>query len=251
MSGVPRPSRRFRAIARLLLGLAALLRLRVRTTGLEHVPADAGAVVTWNHHSHFDFVVTAFDLYRVLDRPVRILAMRELWSHRWLGWAPRLADAIPVERASDVGRDRALDAAVAALREGHLVLVAPDARISRTLELGTWRTGAARMAQRAGVVVVPSASWGTHRLSTTGFRARPWRWVGTPVEVAFGPPLRVDPGGSAGTATSELRARTAALLDDVQHRYPDGLPAGAPWVPARLGGAAPPPSPEDGPSVGD
>jgi hypothetical protein len=48
------------------------------------------------------------------------------------------------------------------------------------------------------------------------------------------------PGEDAAALTARLRARMAAELDDVQHSYPDGLPAGAHWVPARLGGGAPP-----------
>jgi hypothetical protein len=39
--------------------------------------------------------------------------------------------------------------------------------------------------------------------------------------------------------TAELRRRVRALLDDTQISYADGAPAGAWWVPARLGGGAP------------
>ncbi len=47
------------------------------------------------------------------------------------------------------------------------------------------------------------------------------------------------PGEDAPTLTARLRARMEEQLAAVQQDYPDGLPVGAPWVPARLGGSAP------------
>jgi hypothetical protein len=64
--------------------------------------------------------------------------------------------------------------------------------------------------------------------------------LGLPVTVRFGEPLWVGPDDDVVAATAELQTRMEALLAEEQHRYPDGLPAGAPWVPASLGGGAPP-----------
>src|SRR5690606_16312761 len=124
MAATPRPTLRFRVVAWVVIALVRVLRWRLRTTGLRHVPREGGAVITWNHHGHIDFVLTAWDLYRRLGRPVRYLAMRELWSSPTLGWVPRFADAIPVTRTSEGDRDRALADAVHALRDGHLGMVA-------------------------------------------------------------------------------------------------------------------------------
>jgi 1-acyl-sn-glycerol-3-phosphate acyltransferase len=249
----PAPTWRFRLIARLVILCVWLGRWRIRTGGLEHVPQRGGAVITWNHHSHLDFVVTMYDVYRRLGRPCRYLALRELWRSRTLWWVPRLADAVPVDRASEVGRAASLRHAVAALEQGHLVVVAPEAGISTSFELLRFRTGAARMAQAAGVPLIPSASWGSQRLSTTGHRFAPLRTIGLPVEVRFGAPLHVAPGDDVVAVTERLRERTAELLARIQADYPGGAPAGAWWVPARLGGGAPlpehdPPGPATSPS---
>lgn len=240
----PRPTLRFRVVAWLVILFVRVARWRPRTRGLEHVPRTGGAVITWNHHSHIDFVMTAYDVYRRLDRPVRFLAMRELWSSRRFGWVPRFADAIPVTRTSDGDRDRALADAVQALRDGHLVMVAPEGGISETFELTSFRTGAARMAQLAGVPLVPSVSWGTHRLTTTGHPFSFRQAWGIPVEIAFGEPLAAPSDVDPEEVTTRLRERMATMLHEAQERYPDGAPAGAWWVPARLGGGAPPPDPE-------
>lgn len=244
LSRTPRPTLRFRVVAWIVIALVRGARWRLRTEGLEHVPRAGGAVIAWNHHSHVDFVMTVYDIYRQLGRPVRFLAMRELWDSKVFGWVPRFADAIPVSRAVRGDRDRALADAVAALEAGHLVMVAPEGGISTTFELGTFRTGAARMAQLADVPLVPSVSWGSHRLTTTGRPFSPRRAIGIPVEVAFGPPVAVEPGADPAALTETLHARMTRMLHEVQQRYPDGAPQGAWWVPARLSGGAPAPNPD-------
>lgn len=237
----PTPRWRFRVVASLMILVVRALRLRIRTLGLDHVPRVGGAVVTWNHTSHLDVVMTMWDVYRCLGRSCRFLAMRELWSSRTLGWVPRLADAVPVDRATDEGRDRALRDAVTALRDGHLVLVAPEGGISVSFEARTWRTGAVRMAQLAGVPLIPSVSWGSHRVSTTGHRPTLRSARRLPVTVRFGAPVHLDPGEDPVAATHRVERIVAAMVADLQRTYPDGAPAGQWWVPARLGGGAPRP----------
>lgn len=240
----PRCTWRFRLIAVHVLLAVRLLRLRIRSRGVHHVPRHGGAVLTFSHNGHLDLILTMVPVYRRVGRSCRFLALRDLWDSRGFALLAWLADAIPVERTRQAGpapARRPLGAAVAALRDGDLVMVAPEGRISRSFELLELRTGAVRMAQQAGVPVVPSVSWGAHRISTTGHGFR-WRQaVGVPVEVRFGPPLLVGPEDDVEVATRQLEARMRALLDDAQRDYPDGLPRGAWWVLARLGGGAPPP----------
>lgn len=236
---VERPSRRFRIVAWLASACMRLARWRIRTRGLRHVPPRGGAVITWNHTSHVDFVVTAYAVYRQFDRPVRVLARADLWESWRTRWIVRFADAVPVTRSDRTSRASSYATAVEVLERGGLVLVAPEARISTTFEVEPMRTGAARMAQQAGVPIVPSASWGSHRLVTTGYPFSPRRAWGIPVEVVFGPVLHVGPDDDPGPATARLQRTTTELLHELQRIYPDGAPPGAWWVPERLGGGAP------------
>lgn len=236
-----RPSPGFRLIAWIAIACIRLARWRVRTEGLEHIPARSGAVVTFSHTSHVDFVVTALDVYRRLGRPVHVLARADLWQRRRFRWIVRLASAVPVERENRSGRAASLQAAVEVLRGGGLVLLAPEARVSTSFEVQSMRTGAARMAQQAGVPLVPSASWGSHRLVTTGYPTDLRRAWAIPVEVAFAPPVEVAASDDVVAVTERLEAITQQLLHRLQRRYPDGAPAGVWWVPARLGGGAPRP----------
>lgn len=231
--------RSFRVIAAIVIGIVRLLRWRIDARGYHHVPAG-GAVLTWNHTSHVDFVATALPLYRRTGRWLRFLALQELWDSRLLGWIPRLAHCVPVPRASPEGRHEALAHAVDALEAGDLVMVAPEGTISESFELLPFRAGPARMAQAAGVPLVPTASWGSHRFSTTGHRPslrRGWR---LPITVRVGAPIHVGPDDDPIAATRLLHERTEALLEEARAAHPLGAPAGAWWVPAALGGGAPP-----------
>lgn len=248
----PRPTRGFRLIARLVILFVRAMRWRITVEGLEHVPRRGGAVVTWNHHGHVDFVCTAWGIYRELDRSLRALAKQELWDSPWTRWIVRCVDALPVDRHSDAGRARSFAAAVDALASGELVLVAPEGTISRSFELLAFRSGAVRMAKRAGVPIVPSVSWGSQRLVTYGHGFSLRRGYRIPISVAYGEPIHVGADEDVDDATTRLRAATEVLLHRVQERYPDGAPAGAWWVPARLGGGAPAPDRpvDDDPDLG-
>lgn len=235
----PQPTWRFRLVAALVIACFRLMRWRFVVRGLEHVPRSGGAVIAWNHTSHVDFLTVAYAVLRETGRPVRFLAMRELWDHPVLGWVPRFAEAVPVDRGSTRGRADALRDAIAALEEGHLVMVAPEGTISHAFDLLPFRTGAARMAQLAGVPLVPAVSWGSHRLVTTGHPMRLRRAYRIPVTVDVGPPLPAAPDERPAAITERLHRTMGGMVEHAQETYPDGAPAGAWWVPARLGGSAP------------
>jgi len=228
----PRADAVYHVAARLAMSPISLQRWQLDVEGLEHVPRTGGAVMVLNHSSFVDFFTAARAPFLRLGRPVRMLAKASLFRSRLLGPVMRGAGHIPVDRGS--GRD-ALAAAVAALRRGEFVGVLPEQTISPSLELLPFKSGAVRMAQAAGVPVVPAVSWGSHRFWTTGDGPHlTWR---LPVHVRYAPPIH--PEGDAESATERIRAVMAAMLEDVQRRYRDGLPSGARWVPARLGGTAP------------
>jgi 1-acyl-sn-glycerol-3-phosphate acyltransferase len=234
----PEPlERRWRVLARIARVLRACLRWRIEVQGAEHLPATGGAVLAFNHHSFLDFVMLGWAVVVGAGRPVTFLGKREMFESRWTGRLARSFDAIPVDRRSAASRAAALDAAVEALDAGRLVAVAPEQTISSSFELLPLRTGAARMAQRAGVPLVPVAGWGTQRVAT---KATPIRLrFRLPVTVRIGAPISVPPDADPARVTDRLARELTRMLHEIQEAYPDGAPGGAAWVPARLGGGAP------------
>ncbi len=230
---------RWRLLAAVVVALVRLVRWRIDVQGLRHVPQEGGAVLAFNHHSYVDFIMLAWAPVRLLRREIRFLAKREIWESRRVRWVVELARAVPVDRHSAKARSGAFDAAIEALKDGDLVAVAPEQTISRSFELLPFRTGAVRMAQEAGVPIIPVIGWGSHRFATKGYE--PKLQPRLPVTVRYGEPFHVSPEDDPKEATTRLRDRMVAMLHDVQETYPDGHPDDEPWVPARLGGRAPTP----------
>ncbi|MEX1178344.1 MAG: lysophospholipid acyltransferase family protein [Nitriliruptor sp.] len=230
----PAASWLYRFCAWVAFTVMKLQRWRFAVDGLGHVPEVGGAVLASNHTSFWDFFTVGRAPYLGWGRPVRILAKGSLFRAPVFGFLMRRAEHIPVHRGS--GTD-ALAGAVRALEVGELVLVLPEQTISPSLELLAFKTGAARMAAAAGVPLIPTVSWGSHRFHTVGRRPR-WSWR-LPVIVRYGEPLYPQPDDDPVAVTAELRRRVDALLAEAQTTYADGAPRGAWWVPARLGGGAP------------
>lgn len=212
--------------------------LRFDITGTEHVPRDGGAVLVSNHIGYLDFVFCGL-VTLPAGRLVRFMAKEPVFRHKVSGPLMRAMKHIPVDRARGVG---AYDQAVGALRSGEIVGVFPEATISPSFTLKSFKSGAARMAQEAGVPLLPMALWGTQRLWTKGHQRRLGRHH-FPVTVRIGSPMEAEPGERPERLSDRLRTRVQELLESAQAAYP-ARPADARdswWLPAHLGGTAPTP----------
>ncbi|GEM_PF-63206 len=183
---LPRLTRGLRWRRRLLQGLARLLvRLltRCEARGLEHIPPQGPLLLTVNHLGDADALVVLAHLPWQPD----VLAAMELYDIKPVRWLLNAYGAIWVHR----GRPdrRALKAALQALEEGRVVALAPEGRqsVTRSLEPGT--EGAAFLALKARVPVLPVALTGTEDENVFGHLKRGRR---PKVSVTFGPPFTLD-----------------------------------------------------------
>ena len=218
--------------------LFRVLDLRLRVEGGQHVPRSGGAVMASNHVSYLDFIFCGFGAQQS-RRLVRFMAKQEVFTNRYAGPLMRGMRHIPVDRDNGAG---SYATAVSALRAGEVVGVFPEATISRSFTLKGTKSGVARMADTAGVPVLPVALWGTQRLWTKG-RPKTLTRRHTPITVLVGEPLAPADFGTSGALMAELRRQLTTLIDRAQREYPD-QPAGpedAWWQPAHLGGSAPTP----------
>jgi 1-acyl-sn-glycerol-3-phosphate acyltransferase len=139
--------------------VAGLFRAEYRN--IERMPQDGAVIVVTNHVSHVDpFLIAKF----VLDaaRTPRFLAKESIFDVPLVGRLMRSMGHIPVRRGTADAR-QSLDAAVAALERGWVVVMHPEGTVTRDPD--GWpmigRTGAARLALLApDVPVVPVAQWG-------------------------------------------------------------------------------------------
>jgi 1-acyl-sn-glycerol-3-phosphate acyltransferase len=218
-------------------GAFAALGLKVRVHGGEHLPRAGGAVLASNHVSYLDFIFAGYAA-RPSNRLVRFMAKESVFRHRVAGPIMRSMHHIPVDReAGSASYAHAVDA----LGAGEVVGVFPEATMSRSLEPKSFKSGAVRMADEAGVPLVPMGLWGTQRLWCYDRRSS-MKQFGIPVEIHVGEP--VDASGDPERATARLRESIIDLVGRAQADYPqDGT--GQWWQPVRLGGTAPEPGADD------
>ena len=174
----------------------ARLVFRTRWRGRRNVPAAGGAVIAASHFSNTDGWPLALGLFP--RRQLRFMAKVELFRPP-LGWLMRALGGFSVDRGKP---DReALATAIGLCRDGEIVVMFPEGTrrrkgLTKRFE-PTPHQGAARIALRAGVPLIPAALSGTDRLRRLG-----------PVRVAYGPPVEV------GDLASFDRRRAATIATD-------------------------------------
>jgi len=208
--------------------------LKFTITGAHNIPASGGAVLVINHLSYFDFAYAG--LAAVPSRRlVRFMAKDDVFRHKLSGPLMRGMHHIPVDRTAGAASFRA---AVKALKDGEIVGVFPEATISRSFELKGFKSGAVRMAQAAGVPVLPMVIWGSQRVWTKGHPKRLGR-TNVPISLSVGEPILAGRKDDADHINAQIRARMNELLAAAQEDYP-ALPTNElKYLPARLGGSAP------------
>ncbi|GAA2645117.1 lysophospholipid acyltransferase family protein [Dactylosporangium fulvum] len=218
--------------------LFRVLNMRITIEGAEHVPTTGGAVIACNHVSYLDFIFCGLGA-RQSRRLVRFMAKESIFRHRIGGPLMRGMHHIPVDRDAGLASYKA---ALAALKEGEVVGVFPEATISQSFTVKDMKSGAARLAAATGTPLVPMVLWGTQRFWTKG-RPRNLTQRGVPVTIIAGEPLHPGRRDSQDAVSAELRARMSAMLDRAQREYPQNPkgPDDAWWLPAHLGGTAPEP----------
>jgi 1-acyl-sn-glycerol-3-phosphate acyltransferase len=183
---------------------------RVRTTGLEHIPDEGPAVIVCNHVSFVDAVV----IMAACRRPIRFVMDHNIFKIPVLSFIFRTGGAIPIASRKDdpAMMERAFAAVAEALREGHLVGIFPEGRITDSGEIQPFRPGIRRILDATPVPVVPMALrglWGSFFSRKGGpAMSRPFRrGAFNRIGLAVAPPLapeRVTPELLQGKV-SELR----------------------------------------------
>ncbi|MEU3033040.1 lysophospholipid acyltransferase family protein [Streptomyces griseoaurantiacus] len=210
--------------------------LKIDCQGSENIPRTGGAVLVSNHISYLDFVFAGLAA-RPQKRLVRFMAKDSVFRHKISGPLMRGMRHIPVDREQG---EAAYEHALNSLRSGEVVGIFPEATISQSFTLKGFKTGAARLAQDAGVPLVPVALWGTQRLWTKG-QPRNFKRSHIPITIRVGEAVEAARDQYAGVLTRRLRERVQELLEAAQRAYPvrpkDSEDTW--WVPAHLGGTAP------------
>lgn len=210
--------------------------LKLYVFGSENIPTTGGALLAVNHTGYYDFILGGIPSHLRGKRLTRFMAKKEIFDTPVVGQLMRGMSHIPVNRAKGAG---SLENAVTRLQQGQLVGIFPEATISRSFEIKNLKTGAVRIADSAGVPLLPLIIWGGQRIITKDIERNMGR-SNTPIFIKVGAP--VDPSGTPEEATARLAVAMTELLDEVRTDYENHFgpfDGGEPWRPESLGGGAP------------
>ncbi len=160
----------FRLLAR---GTGGLL-YRVVAQGAGQIPKSGGVLLLSNHVSYVDTVL----LQMACHRPIRFIMIDEFYEVSQAKWFFQTMKAIPLypKRVR-----RALEEALRSLREGDIVCLFPEGRITRDGQLAPLSRGMEFLAARANCAVICAHLggdlWGSRFSHHPG--TGKWGWTGT------------------------------------------------------------------------
>jgi 1-acyl-sn-glycerol-3-phosphate acyltransferase len=224
-------------VIRAVTGFWKVINLKFDFQGQEHLPAPhhGGAVLAMNHISYLDFALIGTAALP-MKRYVRFMAKKELFDNKLAGPLLRGMHHISVDRSNG---SASLVAALRALRDGEIIGIFPEGTISVSFEIKELKSGAVRLAQGAGVPVIPTIIWGSQRLWTKKVKRHLFQ-RNIPISVTFGEPIYFEKDSDVEAGEAILRQAMVKMLHEMQEKYPDSH-QGQRWAPVRLGGTAPAP----------
>jgi 1-acyl-sn-glycerol-3-phosphate acyltransferase len=185
-----------------------------RVEGLEHMPREGGCIVVSNHCSNLDppFIGAA-----VGHRSGRVLHfMAKVEMRRWpiAGWLASQAGVFFVRRGE--GDRNAQRMALRLLAGGSAMCMFPEGTRSRDGQLKEGKSGAALLAMRAGVPLVPVGISGSHRLFPGRSRI-PHRH---PINIKIGEPFRLPEAREGRIDRATLAAGTERIMREIAALLP-------------------------------
>jgi 1-acyl-sn-glycerol-3-phosphate acyltransferase len=164
----------------------AILRLAGITVSVRHgerFEPGRSFVIAANHESFCDILV----LLANVPLSLRFLAKRSIFRVPVLGWSIAAAGFVPVDRGERRRSAAIMDAALKRLRGGRSLVIFPEETRTPDGELLPFKQGAALLALRSGLPLLPVGIGGTFRILPKGSRRiTPGRVVlaaGSPIEV--------------------------------------------------------------------
>ena len=183
---------------------------RATYEGVEHVPASGAFVLAPVHRSFIDFGLVA----GLTTRRIRYMGKDSLWKVSAFGRFITALGAFPVHRGS---ADReALRRCIEVVRGGEPLVLFPEGTRRSGPVVENIYEGAAYVAIRTGVPVVPVGIGGSERALPKG------RWLPRPVKthIAVGPPLQPPlPKAGGHPSRRAVRELTEELAGELQRLF--------------------------------
>jgi len=135
-------------IAKIKFLIIFKLFFRLKVTGQENIPQNGPFIIVANHSSLLDPIILGISI----KPKIIFVAAAYLFEIGWLGYLLRKANSIPVQRENDI---KAIKQSLKILRQGGVLGIFPEGGIDRQKNNLPVRAGAAYLATKVGVPIVP------------------------------------------------------------------------------------------------
>jgi 1-acyl-sn-glycerol-3-phosphate acyltransferase len=219
VSAVDKRGRVQHSIARFWARAAVRISLaKMKIEGVENFQRFPVAVYASNHTSYMDTPV----IFAAIPFQFRILAKKDLWRWPLIGWYLGRSGQMPIDIENPHATLSSLGGAVKALRAGMPLFVFPEGGRTQTGELKPFLSGAAYLAVRAQVPLVPIALLGAYDLLPMHTR----HFYPSDVVVRVGAPIETK--GMTVRQIEELTARLrGAIAEMIEQRSHENVEAPA------------------------
>jgi len=220
----------FLRVIRIVFRIVFKIIARIDITGYEYIPESGGAIVVTNHIGRLDAILGVI----LADRDDFILFVAEKYQkYRFWRWWARRVDAVWLDRYQ--ADFQALRVVLRRLKKGEILGMAPEGTRSESEAMDYGKPGAAYLAVKAQVPIIPVGLTGTED-RVVKYRLRHFRRLDIRIRIGepfYLPPLdRKNRDASLAQSTEEIMCRIAVLLPP-QYR---GVYADAPRLQEILAG---------------
>ncbi len=197
-------------VARALVAAFTRLWTRMGIEGRQHIPRSGAFVLAPVHRSNMDTPISAC----LTRRRLRFMGKDTLWRNGVVSWFLSALGGFPVTRGT---ADReALHRCIAVVQAGEPLVLFPEGERKSGPTVQPLFDGAAYVALKAGVPIVPVGIGGSEAVMPKGARfIRPSK-----VHVIIGPPITAPPSVTAGRIPrSAVREVSAELHETLQRLF--------------------------------
>ncbi len=148
-------------IAKIKFLIIFKLFFRLKVTGQQNIPQDGPFIIVANHSSLLDPVILGVSI----KPKIIFVAAAYLFEIHWLGYLLRKANSIPVQRENDI---KAIKQSLKILQQSGILGIFPEGGVDRQKDDLPIKAGAAYLATKVGVPIVPIKIKGADKVLPRG-----------------------------------------------------------------------------------
>jgi 1-acyl-sn-glycerol-3-phosphate acyltransferase len=141
-------------------GLVIASGVEVQVTGLEKVPRKGPVLFVSNHQSNFDFAL----LLGYINKPKGFVAKVELAKIPVISLWMRIIGCVFMDRKDIRQSLKVMNQAAEIIKAGQSLVIFPEGTRSRSEKVAEFKKGSLRLADKAGVPIVPVTVSGTYKV---------------------------------------------------------------------------------------